>query len=301
MIAPYDHEHLFDKAKLFINRAMAPTRCGNFEENALWASLAIELLGKAALAKINPLLIAEPVTDDGKSMLIAAGINGDQSGFRSIPVKAVFARCAKAFPPFSDRHAMQFAHDRNAYLHSASGFNARFPEDVWWSRFWSQATLLLSAQDKKIEDLVGSSQVKKVEGYLAKNKVFIKELVQSLMERAGQRIQLIENNAVSARVAAEIQAGSKLLWGSEYETNTGCPVCANPNATLGGNAEEDSDVVYDEDGPTVWLTIGSDLFFCDRCGLQLDNYQYIAETSIPTSFDVIDENPEPVGEEYQNE
>ncbi|MFE3958559.1 hypothetical protein ACFXPS_30845 [Nocardia sp. NPDC059091] len=292
---------MFDKAKLFINRALSDTRRGNFEENALWASLALELLGKAALSKINPLLIAEPTADDGKSMLIAAGILDEPSAFRSIAAKAVFSRCAKAFPPFSSQNAMKFAHDRNAYLHGASAFHARFPEEVWWSRFWPQAVLLLSAQDRSIEDFVGHSMTDRIDGYLAKNSVFVKDLVKARVERARQRLQLVERNAISARVAAEIKVGASTYLAADYETSIDCPVCASPDAKVGGWAVENREVVVDGGDYSVWLTIGSEVFGCGRCGLALDDYEQITESDVPDSFDVLDEDPDFGGEEYGND
>ena len=72
------HEALWSKAKVFLNRAMDPGAERSFDEQALWASAALELLGKAALARVSPLLIAEP-TEDGTNILIATGlIQGDR-------------------------------------------------------------------------------------------------------------------------------------------------------------------------------------------------------------------------------
>ncbi|MGN2640499.1 hypothetical protein ACTD5D_30895 [Nocardia takedensis] len=301
MIAPYDHVHLFNKAKLFINRALAPPRGQNFEENALWASLALEILAKAALSKINPMLIADPVSDDGKSMLIASGIIQDTTGFKSIAAKAAFSRCARAFPPFSQKVALEFAYDRNAYLHSSEAFNARFPEDVWWSRYWSQAVLLLTAQDKDISDLVGYAQLKRINDYLASNNAFVKQMVQSLITRAAQRLELIENNSLSARVAAEIKAASRISIFGEYQTETDCIVCKNPKAVIGGGAVEQYDRDPDDTFGDAWLTINSDFFYCNRCGLSLEEYQHIVEAGLPTEFEVYEEGSVYEGDEYMNE
>jgi hypothetical protein len=54
VIAPYDHEALWSKAKVFLNRAMDPDSGRAFDEQALWAAAALELLGKAALARVSP-------------------------------------------------------------------------------------------------------------------------------------------------------------------------------------------------------------------------------------------------------
>ena len=44
----WDYEALWLKAKLFLNRAMDDEPLRSFDEQAFWASQALELLGKAA-------------------------------------------------------------------------------------------------------------------------------------------------------------------------------------------------------------------------------------------------------------
>lgn len=60
-----DPDALWLKARLFINHAMDAGEPRSYDERALWASLALELLGKAALARVSPLLIAQPNEEGG--------------------------------------------------------------------------------------------------------------------------------------------------------------------------------------------------------------------------------------------
>ena len=135
-VTPFDHDGLWNKAVLYINRATEPGDARTQEERMLWASLSLELLAKSALAKINPLLIADPM-DDGKSFLLAAGVGADLSSFKTIPVKTAFSRSARSFPPFSMHGAMTLAGNRNEELHSASIPFALAHESSWWERFWA--------------------------------------------------------------------------------------------------------------------------------------------------------------------
>lgn len=96
MTAPYDHGARWLKAKMFLNRAMDEHAGRPFDERALWASLALELLGKAALSRTSSLLIAEP-TEDGKNLLVAAGLVQGDAQFTSARAKTIFSRCQRAF------------------------------------------------------------------------------------------------------------------------------------------------------------------------------------------------------------
>lgn len=49
-------EALYAKSKIYIRRGFRAQSDGDIEEYQLWASLALELLGKAALAKVHPAL-----------------------------------------------------------------------------------------------------------------------------------------------------------------------------------------------------------------------------------------------------
>jgi hypothetical protein len=51
----FDYDAIWLKAITFINRALDDT--DDFEERAFWAACSLELLGKAALTKVNPALI----------------------------------------------------------------------------------------------------------------------------------------------------------------------------------------------------------------------------------------------------
>ena len=140
MIAPYDHEALWSKAKVFLNRAMDPDPGRSFDEQALWASAALELLGKAALAHASPLLIAEP-NEEGVNILIATGLIEGDAKFASVSASTIFKRCQRAFRPFSAADALKFADGRNEYLHgSGIGFMA-LPPQAWWPRYWASSSV----------------------------------------------------------------------------------------------------------------------------------------------------------------
>jgi hypothetical protein len=51
---------LMGKSQAYIGRALAAKAGGSTGEHQLWASLALELVGKATLAKIHPCLVADP-------------------------------------------------------------------------------------------------------------------------------------------------------------------------------------------------------------------------------------------------
>jgi hypothetical protein len=307
MTAPYDHQALWTKAKLFLNRAMDLDGTRSFDEQALWASASLELLGKSALARVSPLLIAEP-NEEGINILIATGLVEGEARFGSIRASTVFKRCQRAFHPFSAKEAEAFSGARNEYLHGAGvGFLA-IPEHAWWPRFWSLVTTLVTAQDRDIAELVGEDRVEVVEGFLAQNAKNVEHRTEALIERARQRLAQHHAGTLPAKIQAEWQSKPDLTLGLNWSTEAGCPACGT-SGTLEGQDYTNIEYEYvpwgDEEFEGVdviaTLTIAADYFSCSNCHLVLDGYELIAQADLATSFQVVDESGDYTEPEYGND
>ncbi|WP_084219276.1 hypothetical protein [Spirillospora albida] len=301
MNSPYDHEALWIKAKLFLNRAMDDD-FRSFDEQALWAALALELLAKAALARVSPLLVAEP-TEDGTNLLIASGLVSGEARFTSVRAKTLFARCHKAFKPFDQAEANRIINGRNEYLHSSgTGFMA-IPPKVWWPRYWAQATILVTALDQDIAALVGADRERIVLGHLEQNAKNVELRTEALIERAKQRLQQRREGTLRTKVAAEWKVGRDLTAWLSHNTTALCPACGSEGVLEGEDVENTQ--IFHESGfysssggineditdVTVELTIGSDYFSCPTCQLVLDSWELINHAGLPTSFET-EGNPE---------
>jgi hypothetical protein len=305
MIAPYDHEALWAKAKVFLNRAMDPDPGRSFDEQALWASAALELLGKAALARVSPLLIAEP-TEEGVNILIATGLIEGTAKFSSVSAKTIFKRCQRAFRPFSATEALQFADARNEYLHGPTIAFMTFPPEAWWPQYWALASILVTAQDREIEELVGYDRVSVVEAHLEQNAKNVEHRTEALISRAAQRLAQYRAGTLPAKVQLEWQSNPDLTARLSYSQAVGCPACGGAG-TLEGEDSSDRSYNYEyedeEHGPvsvSATVTVPADYFSCPTCHLVLDKYELIEQADLPTSFETIDDDP-PEEPDYGND
>lgn len=287
MSAPYDHEALWLKAKLFLNKAMDDEDVRFFDERALWASLALEVLAKAALARQSPLLIAVP-SEDGTNVLIALGLIGGHARFESVAAKTLYSRCEKAFKPFSRAEAEKITHARNEYLHGATAEFTRIPETAWWPRYWAQAVILVAACDREVEDLVGASRATVVRKHLEQNKKNVEHRTEMLLERARQRRAQYEAGTLPARVAREWQPGRSLTASLGHSQDKTCPACRDRGVVEGDNVidveTEYEQVDADDYDVIVTLTVASEYFSCPHCGLVLDDYQVLEKAGIEDIF-----------------
>lgn len=296
MNRPFDREALWIKAKLFLNRAMDDD-FRSFDEQALWAALALELLAKAALARVSPLLIAEP-NEEGTNLLVASGLVKGDVKFTSVRAKTLMTRCHKAFKPFDQNEAMKVINGRNEYLHSSGAGFMAIPPHAWWPRYWAQVAILVTALDREIDELVGSDREATVTKHLERNAKNVEQRVEALIERAKQRRQQRREGSLPAKVAAEWKTGQYLTAQMPYSEAATCPACGSVgllegevventeihHPPYGYGADEEYDR-YDPNDVSVTLTVGAEHFSCPTCQLVLNSYELIEQAGLETEFD----------------
>ena len=214
-------------------------------------------------------------------------------------------RCAKAFRPFDDREARKIMQARNDYLHGGAPVFTRIPAEAWWPRFWSQATILINAQDRDIDDLVGSDRSPIVEQYLSRNRENVARQAEMLVARARQRYVLFRGGNLPARLAREWSRPFDLTAGLSHKADEMCPACATVG-TLEGDEVVRTELKRDpyEVDIDEWieLTVASDYFSCAACKLVLQNWELLADAGLPSEFSAIGDYDDYGGQfEYGND
>ncbi|MFB8007018.1 hypothetical protein [Nocardia sp. NPDC056000] len=240
MTIPFEYSALWAKAVVFVNRALDDT--DDFEERAFWAAAALELLGKAALVKVHPVLIADTPasgTVNAKSLMLAAGVGEDYDKFVSIAAKTVFMRCKVIAPNFNEVTAIQIAGNRNAYLHAGGPFCPRVAPESWWQRYWPLASILLAAQDKSLEELVGSDNIVSVQATIVRFDEHIAEMVTARIDRARYvATRLAQGNLPPAEMALLTRRINTIQ--PPYMEHCLCLACGT-TGELGGETEIDEE------------------------------------------------------------
>lgn len=303
-VVPYDHNAFWIKAKLFLNHAMDQDDPRGFDERALWASLALELLAKAALSRVSPLLIAEP-SEDGINLLMASGLIEGDARFNSVRAQTIYSRCSKAFKPFNQKEAQAITRARNEYLHGAGVGFTGIPPEAWWPRYWAQASILVNALDTDLDDLVGPDRTAIIETHLAQNARNLEHRVEMLIARAQQRLAQYRSGGLPSRLADEWSHPRDLSAGLSHRTEQACPACGDMGILEGEdvqNSEPHYEQVSDEDFDAwVDLTIGADYFSCATCRLIIDGYEVLESADLPLTFGDTGDIGDYMAAEYGND
>jgi hypothetical protein len=297
-----NYEDFWNKSKTLIERALEKRNDQLFEEFQFWAAIALELLGKAALAKIHPTLIVNPEKFD--HLLIACG-HIVSTDYRTITARTLFERCRRVVTDF-DKVAEDFcvllANRRNSDLHSGEVPFAGISIDSWQPKYWQITKLFLTCQDRTLADFVGPAEAEAAEAIISDASTALSRAVEGRIRKHRQIFEETHpaDSQEQVRKHALIAVSARL---TKAQQTSMCPACNSPGI-LTGEFQLDEQVGPDEEEP--WLMqvrrfYGSELFECIVCGLKLTGINEIAATNIPVEFEKIEFEEIDYEPEYGND
>ncbi|MCA6224746.1 MAG: hypothetical protein IM653_12650 [Phenylobacterium sp.] len=267
---------LHAKSKVYISRALARKGAGDLDEYQLWASLALELLGKAALARKHPSLVVDPT--HSQSILVAAGINVT-TDVKTIAARTVFDRLTYLVPRFDatvKEFCQKIAERRNSELHSADLPFRTMRLDAWEARYWHACDTILDAMESSLEQWLGAADSKAPRRLLDEAANALQSAVKLRVEAASNRFKKLDS-AERERLAATAgmrepnhQAG---LFKGRYDGIwiECCPAC-NCRAFMTGE-QTGEEISEERDQHAIWEIVDREFvgeeFRCPTCELTL--------------------------------
>lgn len=300
----FEQDSLWTKSKVYIDKALKARDQQDDAGFHLWAAISLELLGKAALAYIHPALVADP--SDIKSLLAACGVS-TTTQLKSITAKTVFERLKSTCKEFDSKRSdecMTMMNRRNAELHSGQSPTLGLNQKAWLPVFWRNASLILEAQGRTLDDWLGSTEAERVAAILNDSAETGRQGVLARIERRRNEFEARYPEGSQQREDAIRRASQRpepISVDFKYLSVT-CPACELP-AWLEGeewNRETIDTIVDDEDDPwfggyfdVVLITYGVEGFECPECSLELRGQDEIEIAELPTEFEErIEEEPD---------
>lgn len=271
----WDSNLLYDKARLFAQRAHdEPLESSLF---AFWMSVSLEILARAALAQIHPVLLADPREQD--NIHFAFGIN--PKGLpKSIPAKALFARCSVFVDGFTDKmsgHCLIVADRRNTELHSGVAAFENLDNWKWLPATYEVMEILLKHLGRDFADFLADHEDVAVEA-LKDRREGIKNDVQTKLTAARK---LYSDMAAEERArvnTAALEATAAWLKGNSLRRKISCPACEQ-DAVIGGETVGRSPVRIDEEENSISreVRVMPNKIHCAHCKLTLASFQELRE------------------------
>ena len=248
-------EALHAKSKVYIGRALSRKADGDLDEYQLWASLALELLGKAALAREHPSLVVDPT--HWQSMFVAAGIK-ITTDVKTITAKTLFQRLAHLVPRFDTKiqnFCGEIAERRNAELHSADLPFRTMRLDAWEARYWHACDTILNHMRSSLEQWLGATDAQAPRQLLNEAGEALKAAVKLRVEAAKEGfagLKKAERESLIAEAELRQPAQQAGLFQGSYDkiwTDT-CPSCQSRAFMTGEQTGED--ISEERDLYAIW-------------------------------------------------
>jgi predicted RNA-binding Zn-ribbon protein involved in translation (DUF1610 family) len=276
----WDRESLWQKAKLYMERALDENREGPMFP--FWATLALELLGRAALANVHPALLADP--KEGDNIMYAFGFT-ISSEPKSIPAKTVFTRCTKVAPQFTAAEfkvCMALIGRRNEELHTGTLAFEEFPTKLWLADFYRISQILLTSLGFSLKDFVGATEAKAATTMIQGAEKRAVERVRKAIGEAKAHFTRLDEQEQIARRAAGHTAACRPRGLTRVHA---CPACGTP-AVIRGEQVAVTEPKLEGDMIVVETRVLPTEFECLACGLVLRDHESLHAAEMGGQFTV---------------
>lgn len=311
-----ERDALYAKSQVYIRRGFRAQGDEDKEEYQLWASLAFELLGKAALSKIHPALVADPT--HYQSLFAACGRQLSPD-IKTITAKTLFERLSHIEKAFDSRHqnfCEQMALRRNAELHSGESPFSGMPPEAWEREFWGAIEIVLEMQGETLESWLGAEDSKAPAKIIEQANEALQWVVKHRINRCREDFEKKNQNPKQRQDT--IDDSKKLTWNDhtwDGHDRCTCPAC-HSSGFLGGTLWNEEVIEthpglqeYGPEGeeyfepPTelVEKTFTVETFACLVCGLHLYGTNEIKAADLPEEFSEQEDRERVFEDEYGND
>jgi len=275
---PWSRQSLFAKAKLYSQQMESVT--AEEWQYGLWSALSLELLARAALANISPVLLADS-SKNWRNIMHALGKQPTTKKFTptSINANEVFARLSEILPEFTEEIAgfcSKHIAYRNAELHTGEAVFATIGTSEWLPKYFKACQILLQSMDMDLSDFVCDSEK-------------AKEMIASLDDAAAKAVQqdikahakVWGNKSENERKEALMQAKA---WATRHRGHRiECPACKSP-ALLQGSPIGPVTTDVEDDEVIERQSMLPSSFECIACGLKIIGFSKLSACGLGDAF-----------------
>lgn len=250
------------------------------EIQLIWCLLGLEFLMRAALARVSPLLLADPATGGGFSVLHAAGFTTavDKEPV-SVTSKTVVERLGPIaeFAKLDKEDAYFLLNLRNGELHSSASVALNVSASAWMPKFYRLVKRLADALGETVDDYLSPDFVVHARRLTDEQDKRLEHEVLKRIEQCSVQFKKLDQGELITRKAASrqpifLEAGRRVRMAR-------CPACDNDLRVYADVTRLGKESLRDE-------MIVRRIYFaateadCAVCGLKLSNIREIAAVGL---------------------
>jgi hypothetical protein len=273
----WDAQALYDKAQQYAERMiLADEEDG---ENLLWSALAIELLARAALANVSPVLLVDARKEANLAYVFGFPVRESKFNPTSVSIEQVLTRLNNVVEGFIEQHrefCVIHMGYRNAELHSGdSPFGG---VKNWEGPYYQAVEILLKSMGYDLKEFLGDEEgdtaQKQIDAYADKGAQAVKKDVEN-----NKNAWLALSDADRAKGVAKSE-----VWATpEKGHREKCPACESVALVFGepvGSPERE----IDGDFITETQSMLPRKFECIACGLKISGLAKLTVVGLGAKF-----------------
>lgn len=271
---------LLSKARRYIEQ-MQTHNHGDWQF-AFWSSLALELIARAALAKVSPILLAD--TSEWAQLYFALGHTPTAQRFvpRSIAISEVLNRLQAINADF-DKELRDFCSShtgmRNAELHSADMPFEDLKASTWLWKFYRSCEVLLAPLKVDLNSLLGADDA-----------AFARRQIDAAKDEAAKAVLgTIKSfkEVWNAKPAAERKKLTEKAraWASRQDGHiVQCPACTGDAILNGDPIGAPRKTLNGDDMIVETQAMAPSRFQCVACGLKMSGLSQLSAADLGNPF-----------------
>lgn len=275
--ASWDPKALYDKAERYVQHISVQD--SDEWEYALWSSLALEFLARAALANVSPALLAETDNKNWTSLYHALGFSPNEERYspKSISISDVFQRLTAILPEFTkelESFGKLHTGRRNSELHSGELAFDGIRSSVWQPRFYQTCAVLLASMGMTLRDFLGEDEANVAAQLIAAaaddSAKAVKGEVEAHKKVWSAKDEVIRNQlSTQAAIWATRQVGHRVK----------CPACMSQSLVVGEPVAAPARKLIDDEITETQAHLPN-RFECIACGLKLTGLSRLAAVGL---------------------
>ncbi len=274
---PWSEESLFTKARLYVE--LMKTYTTDEWQFGFWSALSLELLARAALAHISPVLLADNKSWRNLAYALGEELTAKKFSPKSLSTGEVFSRLEELVPAFDEEirgFCAEHTNRRNSELHSGELSFANLGTSEWLPRFYFACEVILKSMDKEFKNF-----------FL--DPAEAKQMVDSLKDAASSEVQkdinahkqIWSNKDTSEQSTAFQQAMAWAIRKAGHRVS--CPSC-NSQALLQGKPSGAVTTEVSRGEVIQRQTLLPSSFECIACGLRITGFSKLSAGGLGNAF-----------------
>lgn len=277
----WESESLLNKAQLYSEYMHEYLDRGD-PQCGLWSALSLELLSRAALAHVSPVLLAD--NKDWNNLYYALGCSPKKAKFvpKSIASFEVFDRLSAISPLFNEEiKSFCSAHiaRRNAELHAADLAFDGLSTSVWLGQFYKACSALLQSMNRDLDEFFGPDRAKTAQILIIAVEEKSAQAVKGLIDR-----HRTDWNSKDADERKKLKTRANFaVWSADDGHTVDCPACGSPALVIGDPISPPKKFLDDHLVVETQLYLPS-YFECEACDLKIGGLSQLTACGLSDTY-----------------